>query len=140
MATARPVGAPGCLFTGYTHDFYVRRVYGRNVGLRHDNGVMPCSAGIPKPRLAAGWLDTTRPCAAFRARPKKPGPERGPVSVFAGVGAGNIFQRGTSCAPVILEDTHPAQQRVMSMRTSALSINADGRMPAMRSRKSFDVQ
>ena len=102
MATARPVGAPGCLFTGYTHDFYVRRVYGRNVGLRHDNGVMPCSAGIPEPRLAAGWLDTTRPCAAFRARPKKPGPERGPVSVFDGVGAGNIVQRGTSCAPVIL--------------------------------------
>ena len=73
MATARPVGAPGCLFTGYTHDFYVRRVYGRNVGLRHDNGVMPCSAGIPEPRLAAGWLDTTRPCAA-----EKTGPRKGP--------------------------------------------------------------
>jgi hypothetical protein len=35
-------------------------------------------------------------------RQKKPSPERGPVSVFAGVGAGNIVQRGTSCAPVIL--------------------------------------
>ena len=33
---------------------------------------------------------------------KKPGPKRGPVSVIAGVGAGNIFQRGTSCLPAIL--------------------------------------
>jgi len=47
MATKRPAGGFACLFAGYTHDFYVRRVYGRNVGLTHDKGVMPCSLVIP---------------------------------------------------------------------------------------------
>ena len=49
MATVRPAGGPGCLFTGYTHDFYVRPVYGRNLVLQHDNGVMPCRSEIPFP-------------------------------------------------------------------------------------------
>jgi len=53
MATARPAGRSACLFNGYTHDFYVRRVCGRNVGLLHDNDVMPCSQEIPAPPLAA---------------------------------------------------------------------------------------
>ena len=101
MATARPGGDSGCLFTGYTHDFYVRSVYGRKVGLRHDNGVMPRSVRIPaasRRRLHRHNL-TVRD---NRGGQKKTGPQRGPVSVFAGVGAGNIFQRGTSCPPVIL--------------------------------------
>jgi hypothetical protein len=102
MAIVRPAGASGFHFTGYTHDFYVRHVYGRNVGVRHDNGVMLCRVEIPRPRLGAARRNTTGPCVAIRARQKKPGPEWGPVSVFAGVGAGNNFQRGTSCAPVIL--------------------------------------
>jgi hypothetical protein len=34
------------------------------------------------------------------------------------------------------EDTHPARQRVHSMGTGLLRINADTRMPAMRYRKS----
>jgi len=41
----RPAGGPGCHFTGYTHDFYVRRVYGRTVGPTHDKDVMLCSFG-----------------------------------------------------------------------------------------------
>src|SRR6478672_7111832 len=34
--------------------------------------------------------------------PKKTGPHRGPGSVIADVGAGNVFQRGTCCLPAIL--------------------------------------
>jgi len=41
MASLRRMGGSRLHFTGYTHDFYVRRVYGRNAGCRHDNGVMP---------------------------------------------------------------------------------------------------
>jgi len=42
MATARPAGGRELLSSGYTHDFYVRRVYGRNVGVWHANAVVPC--------------------------------------------------------------------------------------------------
>src|SRR5215510_4411149 len=57
MASLRPADGLGSLFTGYTHDFYVRRVYGRNVGRRHDRDVMPGSAGIPlAARLACAKL------------------------------------------------------------------------------------
>ena len=51
MATVRPAGGPGCLFTGYTHDFYVRPVYGRNLVLQHDNGVdaVPFGDTVPGP-------------------------------------------------------------------------------------------
>src|SRR5262245_14613300 len=47
MASMRPAGGPNRHSAGYTHDFYVRRVYGRTVGPRHDKDVMPCSSGIP---------------------------------------------------------------------------------------------
>jgi len=47
MATARPAGGPGYRFTSYTHDFYVRPVYRRNVGPGHDKDVMPCRSEIP---------------------------------------------------------------------------------------------
>jgi hypothetical protein len=69
---------------------------------------------------------------------KKPGPEWGPASVFAGVGAGNIFQRGTSCPPVILGGYASGATANAQYAPSALSINVGGRMPAMRNRKSFD--
>jgi coenzyme PQQ precursor peptide PqqA len=39
MASVRPAGGFSGLFTGYTHDFYVRRVYGRNLGRGHGRDV-----------------------------------------------------------------------------------------------------
>src|ERR1044071_4102838 len=102
MATVRPPRGPCSLFTGYTHDFYVSPSLWPNVGVRRDNDVMPCSVAIPWSRLAGSEAATTCPSAQPQGPGKSPGPDRGPVSVFAGVGAGNIFQRGTSCAPVIL--------------------------------------
>jgi hypothetical protein len=56
---------------------------------------------------------------------KKPGPIRGPVSVIVGVGADNIFQRGTSCAPAILGGYPPAQQHGGSMRSTPDRSNPD---------------
>jgi len=56
MATARPAGGREFLSSGYTHDFYVRRVYGQTVG-SHDKGVMHA---VRRYRLGpATW-----PCAA----------------------------------------------------------------------------
>jgi len=53
MATVRPAGGPGCLFTGYTHDFCVR----------------PCSCSWPKFRAAA-WQ--RRGCRAVRRYLSRP--------------------------------------------------------------------
>jgi coenzyme PQQ precursor peptide PqqA len=51
MASVRPAGGFSGLFTGYTHDFYMRRGYGRNVGRGHDRDVM--SRRYHSPPLAA---------------------------------------------------------------------------------------
>jgi hypothetical protein len=54
MATLRLAGGSRRHFTGYTHDFYVRRVYGRNVGIGHDKDVMPTLGAASPDALAAG--------------------------------------------------------------------------------------
>src|SRR6188768_2789238 len=57
MASVPPAGGSGRHFTGYTHDFYVRRVYGRNVRPMHDKDVMLYSSRIPlAARLACAKL------------------------------------------------------------------------------------
>ena len=76
----------------------------------------------------------------MRAADEKNRAPRGARSVFAGVGAGNIFQRGTSCTPVILGGYASGATASVQYATSARRINAEGRMPAMRNRKSFDVR
>jgi len=82
-----------------------------------DEQSAPAFAHSRSGRMTADWITgsrtcilchalSTTPCAgshlAVFSRTKKPDPVWGPVSVIAGVGAGNIFQRGTCCTPAIL--------------------------------------
>lgn len=71
MATLRRMGGSRPHFTGYTHDFYVRRVYGRNVGRRHDKGVMPPQGAAGRKALAAGLAFANLPRDSCLATERK---------------------------------------------------------------------
>jgi len=65
MASVRPTAAPGWLFTGYTHDFYVRPCLWpkcRAAAWRRRDAI---SGGIPGSCVAARWPHATWPCASI---------------------------------------------------------------------------